>query len=161
MMLTYMFALCLRVDDYATDTTLLAMDLAMAATKCVSILCRLTFSCSFPCLRVDPLFKSLGPSNIHVIHGHILTVMQVAKWEYLALRNSNVSAFPTVRRSRSEPYSEFPWSSLKRGSSARVGEAPGMLYIPRTCATSNHPTKAHRCCAAFNVSTSLRHRYHP
>ncbi|THG94133.1 hypothetical protein EW026_g7279 [Hermanssonia centrifuga] len=42
MMLTYMFALCLRVDDYATDTTLLAMDLAMAATK------------------VDPLFKSLG-----------------------------------------------------------------------------------------------------
>ena len=33
--LTYMFALCLRVDDYATDTTLVAADLAMPATKYV------------------------------------------------------------------------------------------------------------------------------
>ncbi|KAI0688017.1 RNA polymerase I associated factor, A49-like protein [Cytidiella melzeri] len=42
MLLAYMFALCLRVDDYATDTTLLAKDLSMAVTK------------------VNPLFKSLG-----------------------------------------------------------------------------------------------------
>lgn len=33
MLLSYMFALCLRVDDYATDTTLLAKDLSMAVTK--------------------------------------------------------------------------------------------------------------------------------
>ncbi|KAJ3528889.1 hypothetical protein NM688_g7932 [Phlebia brevispora] len=42
MLLSYMFALCLRVDDYATDTTLLAKDLSMAVTK------------------VNPIFKSLG-----------------------------------------------------------------------------------------------------
>ncbi|KAI0339086.1 RNA polymerase I associated factor, A49-like protein [Trametopsis cervina] len=42
LLLTYMFALCLRVDDYATDTTLLAKDLSLAVTK------------------VNPLFKSLG-----------------------------------------------------------------------------------------------------
>ena len=35
MLLSYMFALCLRVDDYATDTTLLAKDLGMAVTKYV------------------------------------------------------------------------------------------------------------------------------
>jgi DNA-directed RNA polymerase I subunit RPA49 len=39
-----MFALCLRVDDYATDTTLVAADLAMPATK------------------VNQLFKTLGCS---------------------------------------------------------------------------------------------------
>ncbi|KIP06400.1 hypothetical protein PHLGIDRAFT_107028 [Phlebiopsis gigantea 11061_1 CR5-6] len=42
MLLTHMFALCLRIDDYATDTTLLAKDLSMSAAK------------------VNPLFKSLG-----------------------------------------------------------------------------------------------------
>lgn len=31
--LTHIFALCLRVDDYATDTTLLAADLAMTVVK--------------------------------------------------------------------------------------------------------------------------------
>jgi len=40
--LTYIFALCLRVDDYATDTTLLAADLAM------------------PVIKVNQLFKTLG-----------------------------------------------------------------------------------------------------
>lgn len=28
-----MFALCLRIDDYATDTSLIAADLSMASTK--------------------------------------------------------------------------------------------------------------------------------
>ncbi|EKM52686.1 uncharacterized protein PHACADRAFT_261280 [Phanerochaete carnosa HHB-10118-sp] len=42
MLLAHMFALCLRVDDYATDTTLIARDLSMSAAK------------------VNPLFKSLG-----------------------------------------------------------------------------------------------------
>ncbi|GJE92909.1 RNA polymerase I associated factor, A49-like protein [Phanerochaete sordida] len=42
MLLTHMFALCLRVDDYATDTTLIAKDLSMSVAK------------------VNPLFKSLG-----------------------------------------------------------------------------------------------------
>jgi hypothetical protein len=31
--LTHIFALCLRVDDYATDTTLVAADLAMPLAK--------------------------------------------------------------------------------------------------------------------------------
>lgn len=35
MLLTHMFALCLRLDDYATDTTLIAKDLSMSAAKCV------------------------------------------------------------------------------------------------------------------------------
>ncbi|GBE87161.1 RNA polymerase I associated factor, A49-like protein [Sparassis latifolia] len=42
MLLTYMFALCLRLDDYATDTTLIAHDLSMPVTN------------------VNTLFKSLG-----------------------------------------------------------------------------------------------------
>ena len=33
LLLTSLFALCLRVDDYATDTTLLSKDLTMAASK--------------------------------------------------------------------------------------------------------------------------------
>ncbi|EPQ55866.1 RNA polymerase I associated factor, A49-like protein [Gloeophyllum trabeum ATCC 11539] len=41
-LLTHMFALCLRVDDYATDTTLVASDLSMQVAK------------------VNALFKSLG-----------------------------------------------------------------------------------------------------
>ncbi|TFK48256.1 RNA polymerase I associated factor A49-like protein [Heliocybe sulcata] len=41
-LLTHMFALCLKVDDYATDTTLVASDLSMQITK------------------VNALFKSLG-----------------------------------------------------------------------------------------------------
>ena len=40
--LTHMFALCLRVDEWATDTTVLARDLSMPVTK------------------VNQLFKSLG-----------------------------------------------------------------------------------------------------
>ena len=41
-LLTHMFALCLRVDEWATDTTVLAGDLSMSVTK------------------VNQLFKSLG-----------------------------------------------------------------------------------------------------
>lgn len=41
-LLTHMFALCLRVDEWATDTTVLATDLSMPVTK------------------VNQLFKSLG-----------------------------------------------------------------------------------------------------
>jgi len=41
-LLTYMFALCLRVDEWATDTTILAGDLSM------------------PVAKVNQLFKSLG-----------------------------------------------------------------------------------------------------
>ena len=33
LLLTSLFALCLRVDDYATDATLLSKDLTMAASK--------------------------------------------------------------------------------------------------------------------------------
>ena len=33
MLLTHMFALCLRVDDYATDTESIAHDLGMPPTK--------------------------------------------------------------------------------------------------------------------------------
>ena len=35
MLLTHMFALCLRLDDYATDSTLLAKDLSMSVAKYV------------------------------------------------------------------------------------------------------------------------------
>ncbi|KAI9454084.1 RNA polymerase I associated factor A49-like protein [Russula earlei] len=41
-LLTHLFSLCLKVDDYATDTTLIAADLKMASTK------------------VNGLFRSLG-----------------------------------------------------------------------------------------------------
>jgi len=40
--LTHMFSLCLRADEWATDTTVLAGDLSMPVTK------------------VNQLFKSLG-----------------------------------------------------------------------------------------------------
>lgn len=33
-LLTHLFSLCLKVDDYATDTTLLAADLKMPPTRC-------------------------------------------------------------------------------------------------------------------------------
>lgn len=33
MLMTYMLALCLRVDDFATDTELIAHDLGMPAPK--------------------------------------------------------------------------------------------------------------------------------
>ncbi|KAF7977898.1 hypothetical protein HWV62_2454 [Athelia sp. TMB] len=42
LILTHMFALCLRVDDFATDSTLLATDLSM------------------PVAKINTLFKSLG-----------------------------------------------------------------------------------------------------
>lgn len=35
LLLTHMFALCLRLDDYATDTTLLASDMSMSITAYV------------------------------------------------------------------------------------------------------------------------------
>jgi len=41
-LLTHMFALCLRADEWATDTTVLARDLSMSVAK------------------VNQLFKSLG-----------------------------------------------------------------------------------------------------
>lgn len=41
-LLTHMFALCLRVDEWATDTAILAGDLSM------------------PVAKVNQLFKSLG-----------------------------------------------------------------------------------------------------
>lgn len=33
LLLTHMFALCLRIDDYATDTALMAKDLSLPVTK--------------------------------------------------------------------------------------------------------------------------------
>jgi DNA-directed RNA polymerase I subunit RPA49 len=36
MLLTHMFALCLRLDDYSTDSTLIAKDLSMSVVKYVS-----------------------------------------------------------------------------------------------------------------------------
>jgi hypothetical protein len=33
-LLTHLFSLCLRIDDYATDTTLIAADLKMSPTRC-------------------------------------------------------------------------------------------------------------------------------
>ncbi|KAI0092308.1 RNA polymerase I associated factor, A49-like protein [Irpex rosettiformis] len=53
MLLTSMFALCLRVDDYATDTSLLSKDLSMATSK------------------INPLFKSLG-CKIETLSAHDL-----------------------------------------------------------------------------------------
>jgi DNA-directed RNA polymerase I subunit RPA49 len=37
LLLTHMFALCLRVDDYATDPKILADDLKMPVAKFVSL----------------------------------------------------------------------------------------------------------------------------
>lgn len=45
-LLAHMFALCLRVDEWATDTTILAGDLSMPVSK------------------VNQLFKSLGTSVV-------------------------------------------------------------------------------------------------
>jgi DNA-directed RNA polymerase I subunit RPA49 len=38
-LLTHLFALCLRLDDYAVDTALLAKDLSMTAPACASPSC--------------------------------------------------------------------------------------------------------------------------
>jgi len=46
-LLTHMFALCLRVDEWASDTTILAGDLSM------------------PVAKVNQLFKSLGKLAAH------------------------------------------------------------------------------------------------
>ena len=32
-LLTHLFSLCLKVDDYATDTALIAVDLKMSSTR--------------------------------------------------------------------------------------------------------------------------------
>lgn len=56
-----MFALCLRVDDYATDTTLIANDLSHKVATCVTLLFQqnvLSDVCSV--VRINTLFKSLG-----------------------------------------------------------------------------------------------------
>jgi hypothetical protein len=45
LLLTHMFALCLRVDDYATDAKLIADDLKLPITKCVP----------FPDLQINTL----------------------------------------------------------------------------------------------------------
>ena len=35
-LLTHLFSLCLKIDDYATDTTLIAADLKMSPTRYVT-----------------------------------------------------------------------------------------------------------------------------
>jgi len=61
-LLTYMFALCLKVDGFATDTTFVAHDLSRSVNECVR---NSSFSTPFPLIafmstRVNTLFKSLG-----------------------------------------------------------------------------------------------------
>lgn len=59
-----MFALCLRVDKYATDHTLLGSDLSLATDKYVATSPSLS-SVPILSLRMNMLFKSLGESFGH------------------------------------------------------------------------------------------------
>jgi DNA-directed RNA polymerase I subunit RPA49 len=68
-LLAHIFALCLRVDDYATDTTVIAKDLRMQTAKSVpSFLPSLTPPKYFHMCRVNALFKSLGAFIAQQIH---------------------------------------------------------------------------------------------
>lgn len=40
-LLTHLFSLCLKIDDYATDTKLIAADLKMSTTRYVTFSCNL------------------------------------------------------------------------------------------------------------------------
>ena len=102
-MLTHMFALCLRVDEWATDPTLLAGDLSMPVTK------------------VNQLFKSLGSSvsPMSIIYGNnpscqILgcKIEKLAKNE-LARRRLPESEANTKRAHLTVPL-EFPKARMKR-----------------------------------------------
>lgn len=61
-LLTHIFALCLKVDNYAANTTLISQDLSMKTSECVlSWNHLLSFNLLFFC-RVNQLFKLLGKS---------------------------------------------------------------------------------------------------
>ncbi|KZT03300.1 RNA polymerase I associated factor A49-like protein [Laetiporus sulphureus 93-53] len=57
MLLTYMFALCLRIDDFATDTDLIASDLSMPAARVKKLF--MTLGCKIEKLSTKEL-KRLG-----------------------------------------------------------------------------------------------------
>ena len=57
-LLTHMFALCLRVDKFASNTKVLAHDLSLPVPEYVPC-CSVCHS-SHPACRVNQLFKSLG-----------------------------------------------------------------------------------------------------
>lgn len=59
-LLTHMFALCLRIDDYAADIATLAHDLSMASSKSVNLSDSHLHGADSLFFRVEMLFKSLG-----------------------------------------------------------------------------------------------------
>jgi len=102
-LLAHMFALCLRVDEWATDTTILAGDLSMPASK------------------VNQLFKSLGTSVVQfsrparLISHHLLSgckIEKLAKKE-LDRRRLPESEANTKRAHLTVPL-EFPKARAKR-----------------------------------------------
>lgn len=60
MLLTYMFALCLRIDDFATDAELIAHDLSMPTLTCVTWPSSFITRANDFAFRVNTLFKTLG-----------------------------------------------------------------------------------------------------
>ena len=67
-LLTHLFSLCLKIDDYATDTTLVAADLKISPTRYVTFFL-VTYMMTDRNLpdRVNDLFKSLGTMRISVV----------------------------------------------------------------------------------------------
>lgn len=128
-----MFALCLRLDDYATDTTLLASDMSMSIATYVFTTCCPRLSTNLPYPRINPLFKSMGTSVTLVPLARTDLVAQVAKSKAWDWQISNGWVCRTQPQKPNARYSRCRWCFPRTGSNARVGEtAPGSgLRVPR------------------------------
>lgn len=99
-LLTYMFALCLHIDGFATDSSLIAKDLSMSPQQCVyqsrSTGVFINHSC-----RVNNLFKSLGCKIESLSEGdlHRLGLPNTALQTKRAVLKTPLE-FPTVRVKR-------------------------------------------------------------
>jgi DNA-directed RNA polymerase I subunit RPA49 len=101
-LLTHMFALCLRVDEWATDTTILAGDLSMSVTK------------------VNQLFKSLGAfvDQLSMLRRSGLSLTLGCKVEKLTKKELDRRRLPeseaNTKRAHLTVPLEFPKARVKR-----------------------------------------------
>jgi DNA-directed RNA polymerase I subunit RPA49 len=107
-LLTHIFALCLKLDNFATDTEVLAHDLSMKTSECVFIYTLTPFipppestSSDDPCFRINQLFKTLG-----------CKISKISERERTKLGLTDSSA-ETKRAILTAPV-EFPKPRLKR-----------------------------------------------
>jgi len=77
-LLTNLFSLCLKIDDYATDTTLIAADLKMSPTRYVTFSSDLMMTDRNLPNRVNSLFKSLGTICLFVVMTKSLILIETS-----------------------------------------------------------------------------------